>query len=216
MTFAALALGIGANTAIFSVLRTVVLKPFPYEEPDRLVTVWTPQIGYTYNPLSAPDWLDYREASESFEAWGVYLMGGVNVSGDAVPERVMGVRLTAGLLQALGAVAAQGRLFTEGETEDPVARVVVVSDGLWRSRFGADPDLIGREVLINRESWTVIGILSGDFRFPGWESLSEPDLLIPLSIGVTVTQRGSYYLRAVGRLRDGVSMAADRAGHTAA
>jgi putative ABC transport system permease protein len=134
-------------------------------------------------------------------------MGGVNVSGDAVPERVMGVRLTAGLLQALGAVAAQGRLFTEGETEDPVARVVVVSDGLWRSRFGADPDLIGREVLINRESWTVIGILSGDFRFPGWESLSEPDLLIPLSIGVTVTQRGSYYLRAVGRLRDGVSMA---------
>jgi predicted permease len=207
VTVITLALGIGANTAIFSVLRTVVLKPFPYEEPDRLVTVWTPQIGYTYNPLSAPDWLDYREASESFEAWGVYLMGGVNVSGDAVPERVMGVRLTAGLLQALGAVAAQGRLFTEGETEDPVARVVVVSDGLWRSRFGADPDLIGREVLINRESWTVIGILSGDFRFPGWESLSEPDLLIPLSIGVTVTQRGSYYLRAVGRLRDGVSMA---------
>jgi predicted permease len=207
VTVITLALGIGANTAIFSVLRTVVLKPFPYDEPDRLVTVWTPQIGYTYNPLSAPDWLDYREASESFEAWGVYLMGSVNLSGDAAPERVMGVRLTADLLRALGAVAAQGRLFTEDETEDPVARVVVVSDGLWRSRFGADPDLIGREILVNRENRTVIGILSGGFRFPGWESLVEPGILIPLSMGVTVTQRGSYYLRAIGRLRDGVSMA---------
>lgn len=207
VTVITLALGIGANTAIFSVLRTVVLRPFPYDEPDRLVTVWTPQIGYSFNPLSAPDWLDFRESSESFEAWGVYLMGSVNLSGDAAPERVMGVRLTADLLRALGAVAARGRLFTEAETEDPVARVVIVSDGLWRSRFGADPDLIGREILVNRESRTVIGILSGEFRFPGWESLAEPGLLIPLSLGVTVTQRGSYYLRVIGRLREGVSIA---------
>ncbi|NIN71143.1 MAG: FtsX-like permease family protein [Gemmatimonadetes bacterium] len=201
-----LALGIGANTAIFSVLRNVVLRPFPYAEPDRLVTVWTPQIGYSFNPLSAPDWLDFREASESFEAWGVYQMGAMNLSGDAMPERVMGVRVTAGVLQTLGTVAARGRLFTEEETEDPVARAVIVSDGLWRSRFGADPDLIGREILINRESWTVIGILSSDFRFPGWQSLAEPGLLIPLALGVTATDRGSYYLRVIGRLREGISV----------
>ncbi|UCC85213.1 MAG: ABC transporter permease [Gemmatimonadota bacterium] len=201
-----LALGIGANTAIYSVLRNVVLRPFPYAEPDRLVTVWTPQIGYSYNPLSAPDWLDFREASESFEAWGVYAMEAVNLSGDAMPERVMGVRLTADLLRALGAVAARGRLFTEEETEDPVARGVIVSDGLWRSRFGADPELIGREILINRESWTVVGILSSDFRFPEWESLAEPGFLIPLSLGVQVAERGAYYLKVIGRLREGVSV----------
>ncbi len=209
VTVITLALGIGANTAIFSVLRTVALVPFPYDQPDRLVTVWTPQAGYDFNPLSAADWLDFRESSQSFEAWGVYQMSAVNLSGDAAPERVMGVRLTADLLRALGTVPAQGRLFTEEETEDPVGRVAIVSDGLWKGHFGSDPDLIGREILINRDSWTVIGILPREFRFPGWQSLAEPGLLMPLSLGVTATDRGSYYLRAIGRLRDGVSI--DRA-----
>jgi putative ABC transport system permease protein len=207
VTVITLALGIGANTAIFSVLRAVVLKPFPYAQPDRLVTVWTPQVGYSFNPLSAADWLDFREASESFDSWGVYQTASFNLSGDASPERVVGVKLTADVLRALGSVPAQGRLFTRDETEDPVVRAVIVSDGLWRSRYGADPDFVGREILINRERWMVIGILPGDFRFPGWESLAEPGLLVPLSLGVTATDRGSYYLRAIGRLREGVSIA---------
>jgi predicted permease len=201
-----LALGVGANTAVFSVLRTVLLKPFQYSEPDRLVTVWTPQIGYGFNPLSGADWLDFRDASGSFEAWGVYQMASINLSGDEDPVRVMGVSLTADLLRALGTVPARGRLFTKEETEDPVARVAIVSDGLWRSRFGADPDLMGQEILINREGWTVIGILPEGFRFPGWQSLAEPGVLIPLSLGVTATDRGSYYLRVIGRLRDGLSL----------
>jgi putative ABC transport system permease protein len=207
VTVITLALGIGANTAIFSVLRAVVLKPFPYAQPEQLVTVWTPQVGYSFNPLSAADWLDFREASESFDSWGVYQTASFNLSGDEAPERVAGVKLTADVLRALGTVPAQGRVFTEDETEDPVVRAVIVSDGLWRSRYGAHPDLVGREILVNRERWTVIGILPNHFRFPGWESLAEPGLLVPLSLGVTVTDRGSYYLRAIGRLREGVSIA---------
>ncbi|MCJ7628690.1 MAG: permease prefix domain 1-containing protein, partial [Longimicrobiales bacterium] len=86
-----LALGIGANSAIFSVLRAVVLQPLPYPEPDRLFTVWTPQIGYDFNPLSAPDWVDYREESQAFEAWGVYQPQSVNLSGEGEPEHVEGI-----------------------------------------------------------------------------------------------------------------------------
>jgi predicted permease len=201
-----LALGVGANTAVFSVLRTVLLNPFPYPEPDRLVTVWTPQSGWPTNPLSGADWLDFREASKSFEAWGVYRMASLNLSGEEDPVQVIGVSLTADLLRALGTVPARGRLFTVEETEDPVARVAIVSDGLWRSRFGSDPDLMGREILINREGWTVIGILPEGFRFPGWRSLAEPDVLVPLSLGVTAADRGSYYLSVIGRLREGVSL----------
>jgi predicted permease len=201
-----LTLGVGANAAVFSVLRTVLLRPFPFPEPERLVTVWTPQIGYGTTPLSGPDWLDYREASESFEAWGVYQMTSMNLSGDGEPVRVMGVRLTADLLRALGTVPARGRLFTIEETEDPTAPVAIVSDGLWRDRFGADADLIGHQIIINRQARTVIGILPEGFRFPGRQSLEEPSLLIPLALGVTATDRGSYYLNAIGRLRNGVSL----------
>jgi len=94
VTVITLALGIGANTAIFSVLRTVVLRPFPYAQPDRLVTVWTPQTGYSFIPLSAADWLDFREASESFDSWGVYQMASFNLSGDAAPERIEPIQQT--------------------------------------------------------------------------------------------------------------------------
>jgi len=201
-----LALGIGANTAIFSVLQTVLLRPFPFPDPHRLVNVWTPQVGYSYNPLSAADWIDFRESTQSFEALGAYERQRVNLSGDSDPERVSGVRCTAELLHALDVAPAFGRTFGAEETEDPVARVAIVSDRLWKSRFGADPSLVGREITVNRERMTVIGILPDSFRFPGWQSLTEPDILIPLALEGQITDRGSYYLSVIGRLREGVSI----------
>ena len=201
-----LALGIGANTAIFSVLRTVLLRPLPYPEPERLVTIWTPQIGYDFNPLSAPDYQDYREASRAFEAWGAYISSVDNLSGGEDAVRVTSIACTADLLRALGIAPAYGRLFREKETEDPGIRVAIVSDGLWKRRFGADPTLVGREIVINGESWTVIGIMPEGFRFPDWRLLTEPDLVLPLSTEGTSLDRGSYYLRAVGRLGEGVSL----------
>ena len=96
-----LGLGIGANTAIFSVLRSVVLAPLPYAEPERLMTVWTPWEGYRFNPLSAPDWADLKEGSSSFQAWGVYEWHSLNLSGDGNPEQVSGIRGSAEIFQAL-------------------------------------------------------------------------------------------------------------------
>ena len=120
-----LALGIGANSAIFSVLRSVVLTPLPYPEPGRLVTVWTPWEGYNFNPLSAPDWLDLKEGSSSFEAWGPLVTQSVNLSGDGEPEQLRGIRTSAEVSQALGASAFQGRLFAPEEGGTAVARVAV-------------------------------------------------------------------------------------------
>jgi putative ABC transport system permease protein len=201
-----LGLGIGANSAIFSVLRSVVLSPLPYPEPDRLMTVWTPWEGSRFNPVSALDWADLREGSSSFQAWGIYERHSLNLSGDGEPEQVRGIRSSAGVLQALGAEAARGRLFLPEETEPPHAPVAVISHGLWQRRFGSDPDLLGRGILINQEQWTVIGILPEEFRFPEWGTLNNPDVFLPVSLDPATADRGSYYLGVLGRLRDDRSM----------
>ena len=200
-----LALGIGANSAIFSVLKAVVLTPLPYPEPDRLMTVWTPQEGSNFNPLSGPDWIDLRDGSGSFESWGVYEPKPLNLSGEGLPEQVDGLRISDGILQALGTAPAQGRFLTPQEAEDPGTRVVVVSHDLWERRFGSDPGILGREILIDQETWTVVGVLPEGFRFPDWQRLTEPDVFMPLFLRTNPEDRGSYYLRAVGRLREGRS-----------
>jgi putative ABC transport system permease protein len=213
-----LGLGIGANSAVFSVLRSVVLTPLPYPEPDRLMTVWTPWEGYRFNPLSAPDWADLRDGSRSFQAWGVYESHSLNLSGDGEPEEVTGIRLSASVFRALGAETAQGRLFLPAETGAPGARVAVVSHGLWQRRFGSDPHLLGRGILINQEPWTVIGILPKEFRFPDWGGLTDPDVYLPVLLDPATADRGSYYLRVLGRLGEGRSreQAQDELGAIAA
>lgn len=200
-----LGLGIGANSAMFSVLRSVVLTPLPYPDPDRLMTVWTPWEGYRFNPVSALDWADLREGSTSFQAWGIFVKEPLNVSGDGVPEQIEGIRLSAGVLRALMVEAARGRLFLPEDAEPPIAHVAVISHGFWQRRFGADPDLLGRDILINREPWTVVGILPPEFRFPDWGTLVQPDAFLPISIDPATADRGSYYLGVLGRLADGRS-----------
>ncbi len=206
-----LALGIGANSAIFSVLRSVVLTPLPYPEPGRLVTVWTPWEGYNFNPLSAPDWLDLKEGSSSFEAWGPLVPQSVNLSGDGDPGQLRGIRTSAEVFQALGASAFRGRLFAPEEGGTSVARVAVISHGLWQRRYGSEPGTVGRTILINQEPWTVIGILPEGFRFPDWGGLTDHDIVLPISLDPATQSRGSYYLRVVGRLREGWSLQQARA-----
>jgi predicted permease len=201
-----LGLGIGATSAIFSALRAVALTPLPYAEPEGLMTVWTPWEGYRFNPLSAPDWLDLKEGSSSFEDWGVYEWHSLNLSGDGNPEQVTGIRVSAEIFRALGAEAARGRLFAPEETGVSVSHVVVISHGLWQRRFGSDPDLLGRGILINQEPWTVIGILPEEFRFPDWGGLTRPDVFLPVSLDPSTADRGTYYLRVLGRLQADRSM----------
>ncbi len=201
-----LALGIGANTAIYSVLHGVLLLPFPFPEPDRLVTVWTPRTEYGFNPLSAPDYTDYRERSDVFDCWGAFTSRMVNVTGSGSPVRLRAVSCTAEILPALGASPALGRAFSASEADDPAARVVLLGDRLWKSRYGADPGLVGRDIVIDKENRTVIGIMPEGFRFPVWRNLNEPDLLLPLRVDPQQSDRGSYFLFTIGRLREGVSI----------
>ncbi len=207
-----LALGIGANTAIFSVMHAVLLRPLPYAAPDRLVTVWTPwETEPSFNPLSAPDYRDFRDQAAVFEAWGAYTRETMNLAGRDDVVRVAGIACTPGTLEALGVAPALGRLFTTAEAEDPASRVVVVSDRLWRNRFGADPALVGREIVIDKESRTVVGIMPAAFRFPSYGTLSRADLLLPLAVESGTPDRGAYYLFTIGRLREGLALASAEA-----
>jgi len=201
-----LALGIGANTAIFSVLKALLLQPLPYPEPDRLMAVWaTPLEAHWYEPLQTADYLDWKERSTSFEELGVQRLGWANISGDAHPQRLRASICTASFLRALGVKPTVGRLFTDGE-EAQGERVALLSDGLWKRRFGADPGIVGRQITINRESYTVLGIMPKDYETPRpWPADSGAELWLPLRFSPDDLPRGRFWLYAIGRLKPGIS-----------
>ncbi|UCC47346.1 MAG: ABC transporter permease, partial [Gemmatimonadota bacterium] len=203
-----LGLGIGATTAIFSVLKAVVLRPLPYPDPDRLVMVWQSNTEYpTTNPLSVPDYFDWREQNESLEEWGVFIVRKVNLSGDDLPERVQGAYCTVGLMKAIGIEPALGRLFTEQEEQPGNGRVVLISDDMWEERFAAEPSAIGGSIRINGESYTVVGIMPEAYEFPlPWYAWEEPDVWVPLALSRDEYRRDSHWLFGIGRLRENVSI----------
>ncbi|MBI3665166.1 MAG: ABC transporter permease, partial [Acidobacteria bacterium] len=197
-----LALGIGANTAIFSVVNAVLLRPLPYLEPGRLMMVYaiyppTGWLGGGKGPFFDPDFTEYRTQNRVFASLAAFTTPPFNLSGaGAEPERVPGAAATADFFAALGARPALGRTFTEEEDRPGRTRVVLLSDRLWRSRFSADPAVIGRTVRLDGESFTVIGVMPAGFEFP-----NAAELWAPLTIGVT---RDNAFLRVIGRLKPGV------------
>lgn len=164
----ALALGVGANTAVFSLLNTVVLQPLPYKNPQNLVQIWQsfPELGLNRVPVSAPEYIDYQQHSRSFEQIAAYQYQLVNRTAAMQPEQIQGMNVTAGLFPALGASAALGRTFLPEENLAGGARVVMLSHGYWQRRFGSDPQALGASLVLNSETYTVIGIMPPDFRFP--------------------------------------------------
>ena len=206
-----LALGIGANTALFSVVNGVLLRPLPYPEPERLVSIrniW----GENRNLLSAvesvspAEYFDYRDRMTAFESFGVYTPLTLSLTGDGEPERLAAAAMSASVFQTLGVVPAAGRVFSA--TEDvPGVRVAVLGHGLWQRRFAGSRDIVGRTVLINGTATTVVGVMPEGFRLP--EQLSETSpaqLFVPLGLSRdSVTIRGSHFLSGVARLRRGVT-----------
>ena len=165
-----LALGIGANTAIFSVVNSVVLRPLPYPDADRLVLIWETDLkdGIKREGPSAPNFLDWKEQSQSFEEMALLEVGTGTVTGEgSEPEQVVGLRVTTNFLSMLGARTVLGRGFTAaegaGQARYPVA---VLANGYWKRRFGSDPRIIGRVFTMNSEPYTVIGVLAPDFYHP--------------------------------------------------
>src|SRR5215510_2567739 len=172
-----LALGIGATTAIFSVVNAVLLRPLPYRDPDRLVLLSHYQ---EHDSTVDADFLEWRDQAKSFEQIAAYVIGMADITGNGEAERVAAGVVSSDLFALLGITPALGRTFTPTEDMEGGPPVVILSDSLWRRRFGGDPQVIGRAITVRNQSRTVIGIMPPGFRFPG-----ESDLWLPLSINIT-------------------------------
>jgi hypothetical protein len=202
----AIALGIGATTAIFSVAYAVALRPLPYKEPDRLVKIWLDmqKYGIPKNWISEPELLDLKERAQSFESIAAYSSGsgsGMNLTGNGNPERVTAAAASADLFPVLGIQSVIGRVFTQDEDQPGKERVVVLSHGLWQRRFASDPGIVNSDISLNGTNYTVLGVMPEGFAFP-----EAVDLWVPLAIDrANLRNRGSHYLEVLGRLRPGVS-----------
>jgi putative ABC transport system permease protein len=199
-----LALGIGASTAAFSVVNSVLFKPVGYPEPDRLVSVFTanPTLGYPRMTNSYPDFIDWRESNRSFVGMGIFASDAGSFSGGDHPERVLMVRASAGLLPVLGFGAAIGRTFGPEADLPGNDRVVLLSDSFWRRGFGADPEVVGRTILLDDVPVDVLGVLPAELE-RAWGQFS---VWRPLSFERDTHLRGSRAFSTLGRLKPGVSL----------
>jgi putative ABC transport system permease protein len=205
-----LALGIGANAAIFSVIDAALLRPLPYGAPDRLVAVYSrfPAMGFDHFWVSPPEYFQYKQRSRSFAALGAYSTGTVNVTGRDQPVRVEAARATASLLQALGVKPELGQLFTAAQDVPNAEPVVLLTHELWRNAFGGDRSIVGRRVQIDGVDRTVIGVMP-----PGFDVADRHlQLWTPLGLDPTDNTRwGSHYLYLIGRLEPTVGVGAAQA-----
>jgi putative ABC transport system permease protein len=202
-----LALGIGANTAIFSVISSVLLQPLPYGDTDRVVAVWNSFRDNEQSSLSAPELVDYREGIRSFEELAAYRQTAVNLTGEAEPERLSAGRVTANLFPVLGTEAMLGRTFTAEEDVPGGDNVVVLGYSLWQRRFGGDPAVVGSTVRVNGKLRTVVGVMPPSFRLPiDYETEDVTQLWVPLALDLNdLGGRGYHNLHAVARLRPGAT-----------
>jgi len=205
-----LALGIGANTAIFSVLDAVVLKPLPYPQSDRLALIWTElkSAGQTRAPFSAPDMFDIERRSRLIQSAGGIWVGSAALTGTGEPEQIRIGLVMDDFLPVLGVPPARGRLFVAQDALPGASPAVILSDGLWRRRFGADPGIIGRSAKIDGQDCTVIGVMPESFRliFPPDAGL-PPDVQAwaPYPHDASIFPRDLNFLRVIARLRPGVT-----------
>src|SRR5262245_24787233 len=205
-----LALGIGATTGIFSVVNAVLLRPLPYRQPERLVKVYSefgnfPGGGLRRFWVSAPEYLDLKRETKSWESLDAWVNGGANLTGEAQPVRATASFVTGGLLRSLGVAPLQGRTITP-EDDDPKANAVVdISYGLWQRVFAGRSDIVGKEVLLNGQKATIIGIMPKGFAFPPGE-VDPPEVWTALQIDPAKPGgRGSHFLYLAGRLKANVS-----------
>jgi|SRR5579859_1253136 len=201
-----LALGIGANTAIFSVVNSVVLRPLPYPGADRLALIWETDLkdGIKREGPSGPNFLDWKEQSQSFEEMALLEVGTGTLTGEGEPEQVVGLRVTTNFLSMLGARTVIGRGFVEaegaGKARYPVA---VLANGFWKRRFASDPGVIGRTFFMNSEPYTVIGVLAPDFYQP-----LPSDMYVPWPVAeLRAKSRASHDFGVIARLKPHISIA---------
>jgi putative ABC transport system permease protein len=202
---AAIALGVGANTTIFSVVDSLLLRPFSFAEPDRVFMLWerNQQSGYNRGSVAPANFLDLRALSATLEDVSAFRDASFNMSEGEQPERVEGSVATASLFRVVGGRAALGRLFTAEEEQPGRERVVVISHALWQRRFGGDPGIVNRQITLDGQPHTVVGVMRDKFNFPP----NSGDIWKPMAFDAeTAGERGNRYLRVLGRLKDGATV----------
>ncbi|SDS65965.1 ABC transporter permease [Opitutus sp. GAS368] len=206
IAIATLALCIGANSAIFSVVHAILLKPYPWPESERLVYVYNtyPLMGLPNAGVAIPDYLDRRAGVSGFADSAMFTNMSYNLSADGEPERIIGQRVTPSLFTTLQAAAARGRVFTETDAQPGADHVIVLSHNLWKNRFGANPSLIGQTIRLNTEPYTVIGVMPESFYFPAPRVQAwVPFTFLPKE--KTDSERGYEYSSMIARLKPGAT-----------
>jgi predicted permease len=204
------ALGVGANTAVFSVTDHVLIRPLPFPDAERLVKVWEDQTvrGYSQNEPSPANYRDWKTMSRSFEALTAWRGLSVNMQGNGEPERLEGAAVTADVFPMLGARALYGRVFTAEDDTANAAGTLILSHDLWHNRFGADRGVIGRRLVLDDGVYTIIGVMPPGFNFP----LRTVSVWAPMRFApVEFRDRENNFLHVTGKLRPGVSLEAARA-----
>jgi predicted permease len=203
-----LGLGIGANTAIFSVVNATLLKPLPFRNPEKLVALWQTESAPGSYPLTGEDYLDWKARNRTFDGMSLYSWAShVNVAAGSVPEGATAVRTETNFFSLLGVSPQIGRTFANGEDQNGGSHVVILSHAFWKSRFAGSKDVLRKSVSLNGEPYTVIGVMPAWYRTP-----AEAELWIPLDMSKkNLGTRGSHSWRAIGHVKDGVTVEQARA-----
>jgi putative ABC transport system permease protein len=202
-----LALGIGANSAIFTAMNAVLLRPLPYKEAEQLVVLWqfNRHKGDYEIKVSAPDYIDLKDQNSVFHDIAAFNANsglGLNLTGAGHPARISATSVTGNLFPVLGVTPALGRSFLPDEERPGSPLVCILSDDLWKRRFGSDSKIIGKAVTLNSEMWTVVGVMPAGFRFP-----QSVDLWVPAKVrSIARTKRAQHYLGVIARLKPGLSL----------
>jgi putative ABC transport system permease protein len=209
----ALALGIGANTAIFSVVNTILIRPLPYTESDKLVWIWeeNPASDIKREPASGPNFTDWKNQNSVFENMTGFTKYNPILTESGEPERITGTIVSSSFFDVLKAQAAMGRTFLPEEDQKGKDKVVVLSQGLWQRRFGADPKILGNSIKLNGNSFTVVGIMPPSFENPLPGEQTKAELWVPIGFDLTKMGRRGDFLNVIGRLKPGISIEQARA-----
>jgi len=202
----ALGLGIGANTAIFSLVSAVLVRPLNYHAPDQLVMVWeeVSALGTTGDTPAPANYADWKAQNQSFEDMAALELRNFNLTGDGEPERIPAFGVSANFFPLLGVNPARGRTFQPEEDQPGANKVAVISHGLWQSRYGGEHSIIGRNILLNGERHTVVGVMPRDFQF----QVASINLWVPIALTAEqLADRDLHYLNVVARLKPGVTVA---------
>ncbi len=209
-----LALGIGANTAIFTVVDAVLLRPLPYKDPERLVMLWEtePSAPQGLFPVTWPDFVDWRAHNSVFDGIVAGTSAGATLTGAAEPLKLQGLEISPETFELLGVEPLRGRVFRADETQPGRNHVVILSSGLWQRAFGGDGSIVGRKVTLDGEAYDVVGIMPKGFEFPPiWGS--RPEYWVPLDLQQPAWRkdRGNHWLWVMGRLKRGTPIEKARA-----